>query len=163
MQDIEQALNQMGISLPPPQTSDSNANGQNGSRTATHGVNGSSDPYQAMHQLMHDIFAAVQYANGAASSGASNQQGGFAGGLQNLISSLGSSSASSSSTGGSSSNSTLNQLQTDFSNFLSTLQTNGSASNGQSQKQSVMTFLQNLEASLGGNSPISGGLLGTTA
>jgi hypothetical protein len=179
MQGIEQALNQMGISFSAQPPSSTGATGQNATTQGDGTVTGAAstttqNPMQALHQLMGDVFQAAQAQQSdttnttGATSG--NQYGNFASNLQSLITSLNSSTSTSGSTStrGSTSttttgNSTLDQLQSDFSNFLASIQQSSGSTSSTSQNQNVVTFLQNLESSLGNEGvPPTGGLVGTS-
>lgn len=144
MQSIALALGQMGIAY----------NGQPKEGAAQ-------TPPEAMHRLMHDVFEAMQQQEASTNSSMLTSQG-FSADLQSLIASLGSGSAKGGTPGGAK----LDRLQSDFDAFLASLPAGQArqASGSSADRQSVMTFLQNLQANLGGgNMPKVGGLVGTTS
>jgi len=162
MQGIEQALNQMGISLNPQAVPAGQAVAGDGAANAR-----APNPQQALHQLMHDILTAVNQQQASANTGraANSPYTDFSTGLQNLINSLNSAPANPTTP----SNATLIQLQSDFSNFLSAVQgakgtTSAPTAKSESEPQNVQTFLRNLQANLGsGPLPVKGSLIGTTS
>lgn len=159
MQSITQALSQMGISLNQPSQTTS-ATGQTAANSSA-----TQNPQQALHQLMHDIFEAAkqQSTSSSSSADASSQYADFSSRLQSLINSL-SSNSSTATSSSASANSTLSQLQSDFSSFLTALQTaNGGSSTA--NNQNVLTFLKNLQASMGSGTAMqaTGSLIGTTS
>lgn len=144
MQSIALALGQMGIAY----------NGQprdGAAQTAP----------DAMHRLMHDVFEAMQQQQASTNRSMLTSQG-FSADLQSLIASLGNAAAKDGSPAGAK----LDQLQSDFDALLASLPpgTAKPAATSVADRQSVMTFLQNLQANLGGSAmPKIGGLVGTTS
>lgn len=181
MQEVAQALSQLGINLPTQSASastsqsDQNATTSDGSSTS-----GTQAVGEDIHKLMHDLFAALHQAQTQApgstgtdsdgdndrSSISSTKAAGYANlttGLQGLIQQLGS--------GTTATNGPLSALQTDFQTLLNDAQsqTNGTStgsSSTDSQSATLQSFLQTLLNNRNGHSSSSaavGGVVSTVA
>ena len=180
MQDVKQALSQLGINLPTSSASATSASDQNTTTSdSSSSTSGTQAVGQDMHKLMHDLFAALQQAQGQTQSNAGADSDGdndgssvsrtkaasytnLTSGLQNLIQQLASGSTSPS--GSTTTNSPLSALQTDFQTLLSDAQkssaggTNVSGTSNNGQSATLQSFLQNLLNTLNGQSSTAAAL-----
>ncbi|MGZ5051241.1 MAG: hypothetical protein ACXWF8_10525 [Methylobacter sp.] len=162
MQDIIKSLQATGLNFPTQTVNKVENTDTSDNSTATN----TSNPRQALHQLMHDLRQALQQTGSqqttaANSTGAGNDSSGsnsvvqnngysnFGTNLQSLISTLGNNSGST--------NSVTDKLQSDFSSLVQALN-NGNTNNTTAKTEpSLQQFLTNLQNNIGSHADLQTG------
>lgn len=162
MQDVIQSLQSIGLNFPGQTVNPASSTNTSGGNIQSNTTIATTDPRQALHQLMHDLRQALHQMgsqqttatdsdgdndnSGANSAAQSNGYNNFGTNLQSLITMLGNGSSNVSGTG--SANGVTDKLQSDFSNLVQSLN-NGNASTSGATTPNLQDFLTNLENSLG--------------
>lgn len=159
MQDIVKSLQATGLNFPTQTVNKATNTDTSDNSTATN----TTDPRQALHQLMHDLRQVLQQtgpqqATASNSTGGGNDSGGsnsavqnngysnFGTNLQNLISTLGNNPGST--------NSATDKLQSDFSSLVQVLN-NGNGNNATAKTEpSLQQFLTNLQNNVGNHADL---------
>lgn len=165
MQDVMQALQNMGINIASPTSSSSNS-----SQTASTTNSNNQNPQQALQTFMYDLRQALNQsgsqtlgvnANNSVSTTSQNGYSDFSQNLQNLISSVNAPSNTPTSN-----KNAVSTLQTDFNNLVNSFGGVTSSTTPTTSSATLQNFLQQLLSSMGNDNYSSnaiGSLLTTQA